>query len=48
MHLVLSRIAMLHIFLRLFVLAGFGCVVLDREWRIHRFASGDPKRRVPW
>jgi dolichyl-phosphate-mannose--protein O-mannosyl transferase len=44
LHLVLSRTALLDIFLLLFVLAGFGCVLLDREWRARR-TSGPA---VPW
>jgi dolichyl-phosphate-mannose--protein O-mannosyl transferase len=36
MHLVLSRAALLDIFLSLFVLAAFGCVMLDRDQRRRR------------
>jgi dolichyl-phosphate-mannose-protein mannosyltransferase len=40
LHFVLSRTAMLDIFAMFFVLAGFGCVVLNRE--------RPPGRTVPW
>jgi dolichyl-phosphate-mannose-protein mannosyltransferase len=53
MHFVLSRAALLDIFLMFFVIAGFGCLVLDREHRRARrlepLESGtDPGFAVPW
>jgi dolichyl-phosphate-mannose--protein O-mannosyl transferase len=58
LHFVLSRAALLDIFLMLFVLAAFGCVVLDRDQRRRRMlvalesgalALGDsPRLGVPW
>ena len=48
LHLVLSRTAMLDIFLLPFILAGFACLVLDREWRIRRYAADDARHRVRW
>jgi dolichyl-phosphate-mannose--protein O-mannosyl transferase len=58
LHFVLSRAALLDIFLALFVLAAFGCVVLDRDQRRRRalaaLESGRallgvaPRPGVPW
>ena len=39
MHLVLSRLALLDIFLALFLLIGVHCVVADREWHRRRLAQ---------
>ncbi|MFZ2503670.1 MAG: phospholipid carrier-dependent glycosyltransferase [Nocardioides sp.] len=39
MHLVLSRLALLDIFLALFLLCGVHCVVADREWHRIRLAQ---------
>jgi dolichyl-phosphate-mannose--protein O-mannosyl transferase len=52
MHLVLSRIAILDIFVMFFVLAAFGCLVLDRDARrdrwLHHLERGlDPRRSGP-
>src|SRR5439155_18870643 len=51
MHLVLSRTALLDIFLLLFIVAAFACVVMDREatrWRwLAGLASGAPDGRRP-
>ena len=44
-HLVLSRTALLDIFLLFFVLAAFGALVLDRDARRRRWAAG-PRRRA--
>jgi len=49
MHFVLSRTALLDIFLMLFVLATFGCLVLDRDarrrrWLRHLESGADPSR----
>jgi dolichyl-phosphate-mannose--protein O-mannosyl transferase len=58
LHFVLSRSALLDIFLMTFVLAAFGCAVLDRDQRRRRalagleaglFTLGDtPRLGVPW
>ena len=54
MHFVLSRVALLDIFLMFFVVAGFGCLLLDREQRRERrlwwleHDSGAAKLGVPW
>jgi dolichyl-phosphate-mannose-protein mannosyltransferase len=55
MHFVLSRSALLDIFLMLFVVAAFGCVLLDRDWRRARWLAeiaagrgGQPRLGVPW
>lgn len=58
MHFVLSRAALLDIFLMLFVLAAFYCLVLDREARRARWlaaleaginpAKRSPKLAIPW
>ena len=58
LHFVLSRAALLDIFLMTFVLAAFGCVVLDRDQRRRRLlaaleagrlALGEaPRLGVPW
>lgn len=54
MHLVMSRVALLDIFLTLFVVAAFGCLVLDRERRRARWLAaleagrGGPAFAVPW
>jgi dolichyl-phosphate-mannose--protein O-mannosyl transferase len=50
MHFVLSRTALLDIYLMFFVLAAFGAIVLDRDQRRRRWsafvmAGGDPGRR---
>ena len=37
MHFVMSRVALLDIFLTFFIVAGFGCLVLDREHRRARW-----------
>ncbi|MBN6051175.1 phospholipid carrier-dependent glycosyltransferase, partial [Nonomuraea sp. RK-328] len=39
LHLVLSRTALLDIFLMFWVLAGFACVVADRDWARDRLAA---------
>jgi dolichyl-phosphate-mannose--protein O-mannosyl transferase len=49
LHLVMSRTALLDVFLMLFVLAAFGCLVLDREHRRARWLAAlenglDPER----
>jgi dolichyl-phosphate-mannose--protein O-mannosyl transferase len=49
MHLVMSRIALLDVFLMVFVVAAFGCLVLDREQRRARWLAAleaglDPDR----
>jgi dolichyl-phosphate-mannose--protein O-mannosyl transferase len=58
LHFVLSRAALLDIFLMTFVLAAFGCVVLDRDQRRRRMLAalesgalklGDsPRLGIPW
>jgi len=53
LHFVLSRAALLDIFLTLFVLATFGCLLLDRDWRRARWlaaleAGTRPARAIPW
>jgi dolichyl-phosphate-mannose--protein O-mannosyl transferase len=59
LHFVLSRSALLDIFLMFFVLASFACLVLDREQRRRRWlsaleagvdpaAGGRPRFTVPW
>jgi dolichyl-phosphate-mannose-protein mannosyltransferase len=58
MHFVLSRTALLDIFLMFFLLAAFGCLVIDRDARRRRWlafmeAGEDPSRpgrrsRPPW
>ncbi|MDP3972486.1 MAG: phospholipid carrier-dependent glycosyltransferase, partial [Candidatus Nanopelagicales bacterium] len=40
LHIVMSRTALLDGFLMLFVLIGFGCVVLDRDWVRRRLTQG--------
>jgi len=50
MHFVMSRSALLDIFLMFFLLAAFGCLLLDRDARRRRWlafmeAGGDPTRR---
>jgi dolichyl-phosphate-mannose--protein O-mannosyl transferase len=52
MHFVMSRVALLDIFLMLFMLAAFGCLVLDRDARRRRWlrfiaSGGDPTGRGP-
>ena len=43
LHLVLSRLALLDIFLAFFILCGVHCVVADRQWFRERLAAGaDP------
>jgi len=46
LHLVLSRLALLDIFLSFFILCGFHCVVADRQWLRDRLAAG--QERVLW
>lgn len=53
LHFVLSRAALLDIFLTLFVLAAFGCLVLDRDQRRARWlasleAGQRPALGIPW
>jgi dolichyl-phosphate-mannose--protein O-mannosyl transferase len=53
MHFVLSRTAILDMFLMFFVLAAFACLVLDRDARrtrwLHALEEGGPPRLgVPW
>jgi dolichyl-phosphate-mannose-protein mannosyltransferase len=50
LHLVLSRIALLDIFLAFFILCGVHCVVADRQWLRVRLASGSTMSgvRVLW
>ncbi len=45
LQLVLSRLALLDIFLAFFLLCGVHCVVADRQWLRDRLASGDGGRR---
>ena len=45
LQLVLSRLALLDIFLAFFVLCGVHCVVADRQWLRDRLASGDEHPR---
>ena len=50
--LVQSRVALLDIFLQVFIIAGFGALVLDRDQFRHRLAvfvddGGDPRNGVP-
>ncbi|WP_022873520.1 dolichyl-phosphate-mannose--protein mannosyltransferase [Nesterenkonia alba] len=54
-HIVMSRVAMLDIFLMLFVLAAFGALLADRYWsrrRLAEWAATDPpvlqRRCGPW
>jgi dolichyl-phosphate-mannose--protein O-mannosyl transferase len=47
-HLVLSRSALLDIFLMLFVLAAFGALLLDRDQRRRRRLDGLAASTVPW
>jgi dolichyl-phosphate-mannose--protein O-mannosyl transferase len=42
MHLVLSRLALLDIFVSFFVLGGAACLVADRDWMRARLAAGSP------
>jgi len=46
LHLVLSRLALLDIFLAFFILCGVHCVVADRQWLRDRLAEG--ARRTWW
>jgi len=46
LHLVLSRLALLDIFLAFFTLCGVHCVVADRQWLRDRLAAG--ARRTWW
>ncbi len=46
LHLVLSRLALLDIFLAFFILCGVHCVVADRQWLRDRLAAG--ARRTWW
>ena len=53
LHFVQSRVAMLDVFLCLFVLATFGCLVVDRDRVRARLAEGSPEQggrtgRRPW
>jgi dolichyl-phosphate-mannose-protein mannosyltransferase len=49
LHLVLSRLALLDIFLAFFILCGAHCVVADRQWFRERLARGDTRRLFrPW
>ncbi|GAA1933829.1 dolichyl-phosphate-mannose--protein mannosyltransferase [Nocardioides hwasunensis] len=52
LQLVLSRLALLDIFLAFFVLCGVHCVVADRQWLRDRLASGRHSRALglwrPW
>ena len=53
LHLVLSRLALLDIFLAFFTLLGVHCVVADRQWLRDRLASGVGRVRLlglgrPW
>jgi dolichyl-phosphate-mannose--protein O-mannosyl transferase len=42
MHLVLSRLALLDVFVSFFVLGGATCLVADRDWMRTRLAAGSP------
>ena len=44
LHLVLSRLALLDIFLAFFILCGVHCVVADRQWLRDRLAAGATRR----
>jgi dolichyl-phosphate-mannose-protein mannosyltransferase len=46
LHLVLSRLGLLDIFLALFLLCGVHCVVADRQWLRARLADG--RHRILW
>lgn len=49
LHLVLSRLALLDIFLAFFILCGVHCVVADRQWFRERLARGATRRLFrPW
>ncbi|KRF01468.1 glycosyl transferase [Nocardioides sp. Soil777] len=49
LHLVLSRLALLDIFLAFFILCGVHCVVADRQWFRERLAAGATRRLFrPW
>ncbi len=51
MHLVLSRLALLDIFIALFLLCGVHCVVADRDWlrrRLARWAEDGTPTRASW
>jgi dolichyl-phosphate-mannose-protein mannosyltransferase len=49
LHLVLSRLALLDIFLAFFILCGVHCVVADRQWFRERLARGSTRRLFrPW
>ena len=49
LHLVLSRLALLDIFLAFFILCGVHCVVADRQWFRERLAPGATRRLFrPW
>ena len=47
MEFVLSRTALLDIFLMFFILAAFGCLVMDRDSRRRRWLRGDGERARP-
>ena len=47
LHLVLSRLALLDIFLAFFILCGVHCVVADRQWFRERLARGDTAPALP-
>ena len=47
LHLVLSRLALLDIFLALFLLCGVHCVVADRQWFRARLAAAQPDPGTP-
>ncbi|WP_340536846.1 dolichyl-phosphate-mannose--protein mannosyltransferase [Nocardioides sp. GXZ039] len=51
LHFVLSRIALLDIFLALFLLCGVACVVNDRDWhraKLARLVGDEPLTRARW
>ncbi len=48
LHLVLSRLALLDIFLAFFILCGVHCVVADRQWMRSRLAAGRSAWWHPW
>ena len=48
LQLVLSRLALLDVFLAFFVLCGVHCVVADRQWLRDRLASGQHTRLLGW
>ena len=47
LHLVLSRLALLDIFLAFFILCGVHCVVADRQWFRERLAPGRDPAALP-